>query len=197
MGDVPMMADMSSTILSRPLDVAKYGVIYAGAQKNMGPAGLTLVIVRDDLITEPITGTPTMFNYATLANNDSMYNTPPTYAWYLAGLVFQWIKGKGGLAAMAEINQRKAQKLYAAIDASSFYASPVDVSCRSWMNIPFTLANPALDGEFLVQAVEHGLLNLKGHRSVGGMRASIYNAMSEVGVDALISFMQEFEKDRA
>ncbi len=196
-GDVPMVADMSSTILSRPLDVAKYGVIYAGAQKNMGPAGLTLVIVRDDLIHEPIAGTPVMFNYVTLANSGSMYNTPPTYAWYLAGLVFQWIKEKGGLAAMAEINQRKAKKLYATIDASSFYASPVDLNCRSWMNIPFTLANPELDGEFLSRAAERGLLSLKGHRSVGGMRASIYNAMPEAGVDALIWFMQEFEKDRA
>jgi phosphoserine aminotransferase len=196
-GDVPMVADMSSTILSRPLDVAKYGVIYAGAQKNIGPAGLTLVIVRDDLISEPISGTPTMFNYASFANNDSMYNTPPTYSWYLAGLVFQWIQEKGGLATMAEINQRKAQKLYAAIDASNFYTSPVEVSCRSWMNIPFTLAKPELDSEFLALAAERGLLSLKGHRSVGGMRASIYNAMPEAGVDALISCMREFEKDRA
>lgn len=196
-GDVPMVADMSSTILSRPLDVSKYGVIYAGAQKNMGPAGLTLVIVRDDLITQAIDGTPAMFNYATLANNDSMYNTPPTYAWYLAGLVFQWIKGKGGLGAMAEINQRKALKLYDAIDASSFYTSPVDENCRSWMNIPFTLANPELDGEFLTQAGERGLLSLKGHRSVGGMRASIYNAMPESGVEALVAFMRKFEKENA
>jgi len=196
-GGVPMVADMSSTILSRPLDVSKYGVIYAGAQKNMGPAGLTLVIVRDDLITQPITGTPAMFNYATLAKNESMYNTPPTYAWYLAGLVFQWIKQQGGLGAMADLNQRKAMKLYDAIDASSFYASPVDVDCRSWMNVPFTLANPELDGEFLSGAAERGLLSLKGHRSVGGMRASIYNAMPEAGVDALVAFMSEFEKDMA
>ena len=196
-GDVPMVADMSSTILSRPLDVAKFGVIYAGAQKNMGPAGLTLVIVRNDLIGEPIVGTPATFNYASLANNGSMYNTPPTYAWYLAGLVFQWIKEKGGLSALAEINQRKAQNLYTAIDESNFYASPVDESCRSWMNIPFTLANPELDSEFLTRAAERGLVSLKGHRSVGGMRASIYNAMPEAGVNALISFMREFEKDSA
>jgi phosphoserine aminotransferase len=188
---------MSSTLLSRPLDVSRYGVIYAGAQKNMGPAGLTLVIVRDDLINEPIAGTPVMFSYSIHANNGSMYNTPPTYAWYLAGLVFQWIKDKGGLSVMAEINQRKAQKLYAAIDDSSFYASPVDVSCRSWMNIPFTLANPELDADFLSKAAEQDMLSLKGHRSVGGMRASVYNAMPESGVDALISFMQSYEKENA
>ena len=195
--DVPLVVDMSSTLLSRQIDVSEYGVIYAGAKKNIGPAELTLVIVRDDLISEPISGTPTMFNYASFANNDSMYNTPPTYSWYLAGLVFQWIQEKGGLAAMAEINQRKAQKLYAAIDASNFYTSPVEVSCRSWMNIPFTLAKPELDSEFLALAAERGLLSLKGHRSVGGMRASIYNAMPEAGVDALISCMREFEKDCA
>jgi len=196
-GDVPMVADMSSTILSRPLDVSNYGVIYAGAQKNMGPAGLTLVIVRDDLIKQPIEGTPAMFNYTTLANNDSMYNTPPTYAWYLAGLVFQWVKEQGGLSAMAEINQRKAKTLYDAIEASSFYASPVDASCRSWMNVPFTLADAGLDAEFLSRAGERGLLSLKGHRSVGGMRASIYNAMPEAGVEALVTFMNEFEKEMA
>jgi len=196
-GDVPLVADMSSTILSRPLDVSKFAVIYAGAQKNMGPAGLTLLIVRDDLVTEPIAGTPAMFSYAIHAKNDSMYNTPPTYVWYLAGLVFQWIKEKGGLSAMAKINQRKAQKLYDAIDASNFYTSPVDISCRSWMNVPFTLANPDLDGDFLAKAAQQGLLSLKGHRSVGGMRASIYNAMPEAGVDALVSFMQEFEKKNA
>ncbi len=193
-GDVPLVADMSSTILSRPLDVARYGVIYAGAQKNIGPAGLTLVIVRDDLIGETLPGTPTMFDYQVQADNGSMYNTPPTYAWYLAGLVFQWIKDKGGLAAMAEINQRKAGKLYAAIDASGYYQCPVDPECRSWMNVPFTLANPELDTEFLAGAKEQGLVTLKGHRSVGGMRESIYNAMPEEGVDALIEFMAEFEK---
>ncbi len=196
-GDVPLVADMSSTILSRPIDVSKFGMIYAGAQKNIGPAGLTLVIIRDDLIGDAIEGTPVMFQYATHANNDSMYNTPPTYGWYLAGLVFKWIKEIGGMSAIAEINERKANKLYAAIDDSSFYNSPVDVECRSWMNIPFTLKNADLDGAFLEQAAEKGLITLKGHRSVGGMRASIYNAMPEEGVDALISFMKEFEANNS
>jgi len=195
-GDVPVIADMSSTILSRPLQVNKFGLIYAGSQKNMGPAGLTLVVIREDLIGQSIDGTPTMFDYATHANAASMYNTPPTYSWYLSGLVFQWIKEQGGLAAMAEINQRKSQKLYNAIDASGFYASPVEVQSRSWMNVPFTLAETALEGAFLELAAEQGLLSLKGHRSVGGMRASIYNAMPEAGVDALIAFMQEFEKHK-
>ena len=193
-GEVPLVADMSSTILSRPIDVSKYGVIYAGAQKNIGPAGLTIVIVREDLIGETVAGTPTMFDYKTHAEAGSMYNTPPTYAWYLAGLVFQWLKRKGGLAAMAEVNKRKAGKLYAAIDDSAFYANPVDPACRSWMNVPFTLANPDLDATFLEEAKAAGLATLKGHRSVGGMRASIYNAMPEAGVDALIDFMADFEK---
>ncbi|WJW76685.1 3-phosphoserine/phosphohydroxythreonine transaminase [Thiohalobacter sp. IOR34] len=193
-GDKPLVADMSSTILSRPIDVSKYGVIYAGAQKNVGPAGLTLVIVRDDLIGEPLEGTPTMFDYQTHAKSGSMYNTPPTYSWYLAGLVFQWLKRNGGLAAMAEINKRKSGKLYAAIDGSDFYANPVDPACRSWMNVPFTLANPDLDATFLDEAKARGLTTLKGHRSVGGMRASIYNAMPEAGVDALVEFMADFEK---
>jgi phosphoserine aminotransferase len=196
-GDVPLVADMSSTILSRPVDVSKFGVIYAGSQKNIGPAGLTVVIVRDDLIGQTIDGTPTMFDYAAHAGADSMYNTPPTYAWYLAGLVFAHVKQLGGLQAMAEINQRKAGKLYAAIDNSDFYANPVDPESRSWMNVPFTLANADLDAEFLKQASERGLKTLKGHRSVGGMRASIYNAMPEAGVDALIEFMAEFEKNNA
>jgi phosphoserine aminotransferase len=194
-GDVPLVADMSSTILSRPVDVSKYGVIYAGAQKNIGPAGLTIVIVRDDLIGEEIAGTPAMFSYATMAKADSMYNTPPTYSWYIAGLVFEWIKNRGGLQAMAEINKRKSDKLYAAIDGSDFYSSPVDTGCRSWMNVPFTLANPDLDGTFLELAAQAGLVTLKGHRSVGGMRASIYNAMPEAGVDALIACMKEFEQN--
>ena len=191
---IPLVADMSSTILSRPMDVSKYGLIYAGAQKNVGPAGLTLVIVREDLIGEVIDGTPTMFNYETQAKADSMYNTPPTYSWYLAGLVFDWLKQQGGLSKMAEINERKASKLYAAIDGSDFYANPVAVENRSWMNVPFTLANADLDSVFLEQAKAAGLVTLKGHRSVGGMRASIYNAMPEAGVDALVSFMGEFEK---
>jgi phosphoserine aminotransferase len=192
----PLVADMSSTLLSRPVDVSRYGVIYAGAQKNIGPAGLTIVIVRDDLIGQPINGTPTMFDYRIHADNGSMYNTPPTYAWYLAGLVFQWLKDLGGLEAMAEINRRKADKLYAAIDGSAFYANPVDPASRSWMNVPFTLADAELDGEFLAGAKGLGLLTLKGHRSVGGMRASIYNAMPEAGVDALIDYMAEFERAR-
>jgi len=193
-GDVPLVADMSSTILSRPVDISRFGIIYAGSQKNIGPAGLTVVIVRNDLIGQTIDGTPTMFDYAVHAEADSMYNTPPTYAWYLAGLVFAHLKQLGGLQAMAEINQRKAGKLYAAIDNSDFYANPVDPESRSWMNVPFTLANADLDAEFLKQASERGLKTLKGHRSVGGMRASIYNAMPEAGVDALIEFMAEFEK---
>jgi phosphoserine aminotransferase len=193
-GDVPLVADMSSTILSREIDVSKFGIIYAGAQKNIGPAGLTIVIIRDDLIGKPMTDAPAMFDYAIHAKLDSMYNTPPTYGWYLAGLVFQWIKEKGGLAAIAEINERKASKLYSAIDNSSFYSSPVPSEFRSWMNIPFTLANPDLDASFLSGATDNGLLTLKGHRSVGGMRASIYNAMPEEGVDTLIAFMSEFEK---
>ncbi|MCB1723403.1 MAG: 3-phosphoserine/phosphohydroxythreonine transaminase [Gammaproteobacteria bacterium] len=195
-GAVPLIADMSSTILSRPVDVSKFGLIYAGAQKNIGPAGLTIVIVREDLIGEPLDGTPTMFKYATHADNGSMYNTPPTYGWYLAGLVFEWLKSIGGLAGMAAVNERKASALYRAIDASGFYNNPVDPVCRSWMNVPFTLANPELDGDFLKGAGEAGLKTLKGHRSVGGMRASIYNAMPEQGVETLIQFMAEFERTR-
>ncbi len=193
-GDVPLVADMSSTILSRPIDVSKFGVIYAGAQKNIGPAGLAVVIVREDLIGEVIDGTPSMFNYKIHADNGSMYNTPPTYTWYLAGLAFAWLKEQGGLARMAEINERKAAKLYGAIDGSDFYSNPVDPACRSWMNVPFTLADPALDATFLEEAEAEGLKTLKGHRSVGGMRASIYNAMPEEGVDALVQFMAEFER---
>ena len=196
-GDVPLVADMSSTILSRPLDVSRYGVIYAGAQKNIGPAGLTVVIVREDLAGETIPGTPTMFDYRKHADNGSMLNTPPTYSWYLAGLVFKWLKQQGGVTAIAEVNQRKAQRLYDAIEASGFYSSPVASDCRSWMNVPFTLADAGLDAEFLEQARSAGLLNLKGHRSVGGMRASIYNAIPESGVAALIDFMSEFERTRA
>jgi len=195
-GNVPLVADLSSTILSRPLDVSKFGVIYAGAQKNIGPAGLTVVIVREDLIGHAGDSVPAMMNYQIHADNDSMYNTPPTYTWYMAGLVFNWIKTNGGLSKMAETNQRKAEKLYAAIDASSFYQSPVDTNSRSWMNVPFTLANADLDSAFLAGAKEVGLTTLKGHRSVGGMRASIYNAMPEAGIDALIQFMEEFEKQQ-
>jgi phosphoserine aminotransferase len=193
-GDVPLVADMSSTILSRPIDVSKFGLIYAGAQKNIGPAGLTIVIIREDLIGNELPGTPTMLSYETHAKANSMYNTPPVYCWYIAGLVFEWIKKKGGLEVMAEINKRKAEKLYAAIDNSDFYHNPVDPKCRSWMNIPFTLAKPELENKFLEQAKEAGLVTLKGHRSVGGLRASIYNAMPEEGVDALIAFMEEFAR---
>ena len=193
-GDVPLVADMSSTILSRPVDVSKFGVIYAGSQKNIGPAGMAIVIVRNDLIGETIDATPAMFDYQVHADNGSMYNTPPTYTWYMAGLAFAWLRANGGLAAMAQVNERKAGKLYAAIDGSDFYANPVAPECRSWMNVPFTLANAELDATFLAEASELGLKTLKGHRSVGGMRASIYNAMPEAGVDALVGFMADFEK---
>lgn len=193
-GDVPLVADFSSSILSRPIDVSRYGILYAGAQKNIGPAGLTLVIVRDDLIGHAIESTPVMFQYSTHAETGSMYNTPPTYGWYLAGLVFQWLKDKGGLSAMGSINERKAKALYAAIDDSDFYANPVELKSRSWMNVPFTLADAELDAKFLEEASAADLKTLKGHRSVGGMRASIYNAMPEEGVKALIDFMAEFER---
>lgn len=193
-GDVPLVADMSSTILSRPVDVSRFGVIYAGAQKNIGPAGLTVVVVRDDLIGLPLDGQPVMFDYATHAGSGSMYNTPPTYAWYLAGLVFEWLKEKGGLEAVSMVNHAKARLLYNAIDTSDFYANPVDIDCRSWMNIPFTLADANLDSTFLEEAAKLGLVTLKGHRSVGGMRASIYNAMPEEGVRTLVDFMADFEK---
>ena len=192
--DVPLVADMSSTILSRPINVADFGVIYAGAQKNIGPAGLTLVIVRRDLLGVADASCPAMLNWQTAADNGSMYNTPPTFALYLAALVFDWLKDQGGLQAMEVLNRRKAGKLYAAIDDSSFYANPVEIASRSLMNIPFTLADAQLDKLFLQQADAAGLLNLKGHRSVGGMRASLYNAVSEEAVDALIAFMQDFEK---
>mgnify|MGYP000627735025 CR=1 FL=1 len=193
-GDTTLVADMSSTILSRPVDVNRFGLIYAGAQKNIGPAGLTLVIVRKDLLGKADASVPAMLNYQTHADNGSMYNTPPTYAWYLAGLVFEWLKKQGGVANMAEINQRKAEKLYGFIDGSDFYSNPVEKISRSWMNVPFVLADDALDKRFLAEADAAGLLNLKGHRSVGGMRASIYNAVPEAAVDALIAFMADFEK---
>ncbi len=191
-GDVPLVADMSSTILSRKIDVSKFGIIYAGAQKNIGPAGLTIVIIRDDVIGHADPAMPVMMDYKTFADNDSMYNTPPTYAWYLAGLVFSWGLKKGGMSTIEETNKRKAAKLYKAIDDISFYSNPVDVENRSWMNVPFILENADLDAEFIKQAAAKGLTTLKGHRSVGGMRASIYNAMPEAGVDALVAFMQEF-----
>jgi phosphoserine aminotransferase len=192
-GDKPLVADMSSTILSRPIDVSKFGIIYAGAQKNIGPAGLTIAIIREDLVNK-VNTPPTMFSYKTHADADSMYNTPPTYAWYLAGLVFKWIKDLGGLTAMAQRNQAKAEKLYAAIDNSDLYNNPINPAYRSWMNVPFTLANADLNKDFLAEAKTHGLVTLAGHRSVGGMRASIYNAMPEEGVQALVDFMNDFEK---
>jgi len=193
-GDVPLVCDMSSHILSRPIDVSQYGIIYAGAQKNIGPAGLTIVIVRDDLIGTTIAGTPTMFDYKVHADNDSMYNTPATYGIYMAGLVFKWLKSKGGLAAMEKINIAKSALLYDYLDASDFYHSPIAVENRSRMNIPFTLKDASLDEAFLKQAQQNGLLQLKGHKLVGGMRASIYNAMPIEGVQALISFMKQFEQ---
>jgi phosphoserine aminotransferase len=190
---VPLVADMSSDILSRPVDVARYGLIYAGAQKNIGPAGLTIVIVRDDLIGQALPITPSAFDFKTVADNESMYNTPPTYAIYIAGLVFEWLQGQGGLAAMAAHNQRKAALLYDFLDGTQFYSSPVQPDCRSLMNVPFKLHDASLDGPFLKGAEALGMLQLKGHRSVGGMRASIYNAMPIEGVQALVAYMKEFE----
>jgi phosphoserine aminotransferase len=193
-GDVPLVADMSSTILSRPLDVSRFGLIYAGAQKNIGPSGITVVIARDELLGRARPGTPSVFDYRAVAEAGSMLNTPPTFGWYVAGLVFQWLKREGGLAEMARRNQAKAQMLYAAIDASGFYSNPVDQRCRSWMNVPFRLARPDLDRAFLAEAGAAGLANLAGHRAVGGMRASLYNAMPLAGVATLVEFMREFER---
>jgi phosphoserine aminotransferase len=193
-GDVPLVTDASSHILSRPMDVSRYGLIYAGAQKNIGPAGLTVVIVRSDLIGHALPTTPGVFDYKIQAENDSMYNTPPTYAIYIAGLVFQWLKRLGGLAKMEELNIAKSKLVYDYLDQTEFYHSPVDPEDRSRMNLPFTLRNAALDDEFLKQAKQHGLVQLKGHRSVGGMRASLYNAMPMEGVQALVQFMREFER---
>lgn len=196
-GVVPLVADMSSTILSRPIDVSKFGLIYAGAQKNIGPSGLAIVIVREDLVGKAREAIPTIFDYQTLDNFDSMYNTPPTYSWYLAGLVFKWLLAQGGLVEVEKKNIAKAELLYNAIDNSSFYANNVDASVRSRMNIPFTLADDSLNGTFLSEAKAAGLLTLKGHKLVGGMRASIYNAMPIEGVQALVDFMAEFEKKYA
>jgi len=194
---VPLVADFSSSILSEEIDVTKFSMIYAGAQKNIGPAGLCIVIIRDDFLGDVIAGTPTMFDYKVMADNNSMYNTPPSYAWYLAGLVFAWLKERGGVKAIAEINQRKAEKLYYFIDTNDFYANPVAINNRSIMNVPFTLANASLDKAFLAESEKEGLLNLAGHRSVGGMRASIYNAVEEKAVDALITFMAKFAKENS
>lgn len=193
-GDVPLVADMSSTILSRPIDVSRFGMIYAGAQKNIGPSGLVVVIVREDLLGRARASCPTMLDYAVAAQNDSMYNTPPTFAWYLSGLIFQWLKEQGGLDAVKRINDAKQKALYSAIDGSELYNNPINVADRSWMNIPFRLVDDRLDKPFLAGAEERGLLNLKGHRSVGGMRASIYNAVPQAAVDALVAYMAEFEQ---
>ena len=192
-GDVPLVADMSSNILSQPIDVSKYGLIYGGAQKNIGPAGLTIVIVREDLLGKALAITPSAFDYAQQAANDSMLNTPPTYGIYIAGLVFNWIKAQGGLAAMEEHNRTKAALLYDYLDATPFYSNPVAKVDRSLMNVPFKLKDAALDDAFLKGAQARGMLQLKGHRSVGGMRASIYNAMPIEGVSALVAYMKEFE----
>ena len=192
-GDVPLVADMSSNILSQPIDVSKYGLIYGGAQKNIGPAGLTIVIVREDLLGKALAITPSAFDYAQQAANDSMLNTPPTYGIYIAGLVFNWIKAQGGLAAMQEHNRTKAALLYDYLDATPFYSNPVAKADRSLMNVPFKLKDAALDDAFLKGAQARGMLQLKGHRSVGGMRASIYNAMPIEGVRALVAYMKEFE----
>jgi len=195
---IPLVADMSSTILSHEIDVTKFGLIYAGAQKNIGPSGLTIIIVREDLLGEgkgnAQLATPCIMNYKTCADNDSMYNTPPTYAWYLAGLVFQWLKDLGGIKAIAKVNQAKAELLYQAIDESDFYNNNIEVQYRSKMNIPFWLKDESLNDKFLTEAEQQGLMALQGHRIVGGMRASIYNAMPLEGVQALVSFMKKFEK---
>ena len=193
-GNAPLVADMSSSILSRPIDVCKFGLIYAGAQKNIGPSGLTVVIVRDDLIGRARADTPRVFDYQAVADNQSMLNTPPTFAWYMAGLVFKWLKGAGGVTAAGERNRAKAQILYAAIDESRLYRNSVARDARSWMNVTFTLSTPQLDAKFLAEAAAAGLHGLKGHRVSGGMRASIYNAMPLAGVEALIGFMYEFER---
>ncbi len=188
----PLVADMSSTILSRPIDVSRFGLIYAGAQKNIGPAGLCLVIVREALLGKARAGTPSILDYQVVAEQASMLNTPPTFAWYVAGLVFKWLKAEGGLQAMGERNRRKAELLYQTIDESDFYRNPVERASRSWMNVPFVLARPALDSRFAAEAAQAGLVNLAGHRAVGGMRASLYNAMGMEGVQALTGFMREF-----
>jgi len=196
-GDVPLVADMSSEILSKPIDVSRYGLIYCGAQKNIGPAGLTIVIVRDDLIGQAMPITPSAFDLKQQADNDSMLNTPPTYAIYIAGLVFKWLKKQGGLTAMEEHNRVKAALLYDYLDSTSFYSCPIARDDRSLMNVPFKLRDESLDEAFLKGAKERGMVQLKGHRSVGGMRASIYNAMPKEGVQTLVTYMKDFEKSHA
>jgi phosphoserine aminotransferase len=191
---VALVADMSSTILSRPVDVSRFGLIYAGAQKNIGPSGLCVVVVREDLLGHARAGTPAIFDYASMAKEKSMLNTPPTFAIYMAGLVFKWLKREGGLAVIGERNRQKAAALYAAIDNSGYYRNPVALNARSWMNVPFTIPDPQLEKTFCSEALAAGLANLEGHRSVGGMRASIYNAMPREGVQALIDFMADFQR---
>ncbi len=196
-GNVPLIADMSSCILSEPVDVSKYAVIYAGAQKNMGPAGLTVVIIREDLIGNARETTPTMFNYQIHADNGSMYNTPPTYGIYILKLVLEWLKNKGGLSAMKEYNEKKAAVLYDFLDSSALFNATVQGKDRSLMNVPFVTGNEELDAKFVSEAKKAGFINIKGHRSVGGMRASIYNAMSMEGVEKLVAFMKKFEAENA
>jgi phosphoserine aminotransferase len=196
-GATPLLADLSSSILSRPIDVSKFALIYAGAQKNIGPAGLTLVIVRKDLAGRARPETPKVFDYQAVAEQRSMLNTPPTFAWYVAGLVFKWIKAAGGVQAVGERNRRKAEMLYAAIDGSNFYRNAVALDARSWMNVTFTLRDPDLDQRFLSEAAAARLLGLKGHRIIGGMRASLYNAMPLAGVEKLVEFMRDFERSHA
>ena len=195
LGDVPLVVDMSSDILSRPIDVSQFGLIYAGAQKNIGPSGLVVVIVREDLLGKARSICPTMLDYKVAADNGSMYNTPATFSWYLSGLVFEWLKEQGGVEEMERRNRIKQELLYGAIDASEFYTNPIAKNARSWMNVPFRLADEKLDKAFLAGAEARGLLNLKGHRSVGGMRASIYNAVGLDAVQALVGYMAEFEKE--
>ncbi|MDD2269464.1 MAG: 3-phosphoserine/phosphohydroxythreonine transaminase [Eubacteriales bacterium] len=194
-GDIPLVADMSSNILSKPIDISKYGLIYAGAQKNMGPAGLTVVIVREDLIGNARAGTPTILDYKVQADNDSMYNTPACYSIYVAGLVFEWLLELGGLAEMEKINVRKAGKLYDYLDSSLMFKPTAEKAYRSIMNVCFVTGDEELDKKFCSEAAKAGFVNIKGHRSVGGMRASIYNAMPEEGIEKLVAFMSEFEKN--
>ena len=196
-GDIPLVADMSSCILSEPVDVSKFGVIYAGAQKNMAPAGLTVVIVREDLLGNARPETPTMLDYKTMADNDSMYNTPPCYTIYIAGLVYKWALKNGGLTAMKERNEKKAKLLYDYLDSSKLFKPTADKKYRSMMNVCFVTGDADLDKKFCSEAAAAGLSNLKGHRSVGGMRASIYNAMPYEGVEALVAFMKKFETENA
>jgi len=193
-GEIPLVSDMTSNFLSQPLDVSRFGVIFASAQKNVGPAGLVVVIVREDLIGKAQANVPALYDYANLAGSNSMYNTPPVFNWYMAGLVFKWVKEQGGVEKMAENSSKRSAKLYAAIDTSDFFSNPVSPEFRSRMNVPFILAQESLNKKFLHEAEANGLLALKGHRSVGGLRASLYNAMPEQGVDALIDFMMDFER---